>query len=41
MQVYDLAHVNKWSYIGYEWLFFAFFFCCAWAAMQYVRHQKR
>ena len=41
LQVFGLSHVNKWHYIGYQWIFFVVFFTGAWAALQYVRHQKR
>lgn len=41
LQVYSLHHVNKWSYVGYQWIFFFVFFTGAWAALQFKRHQKR
>ncbi|KAI7843801.1 hypothetical protein COHA_002699 [Chlorella ohadii] len=41
LQYYDLEHVNKWAWLGWEALFFAAFVAAAWAALSLVRHQRR
>lgn len=38
---YDLNGIDKWAFLGYESLFFVFFFGLAWAALVFVRHEKR
>jgi hypothetical protein len=38
---YDLESMNKWTQLGYEFLFFIAFFLLAWAALAFKRHQKR
>lgn len=41
LQYFDLEHVNKWAWLGWEALFFAGFVVAAWAALSLVRHQRR
>lgn len=41
LEYYDLGHVNKWAWLGWEALFFAAFLAAAWAALSLVRHQRR
>ena len=41
LQYYDLEHVSKWAWLGWEALFFAGFVVAAWAALSLVRHQRR
>lgn len=38
---FDMGSVNKWTYLGYESLFFIFFFLAAWAGMTFMRYQSR
>jgi len=41
LEFYGLEKQNKWAQLGYESLFFAGFTFLAWAALAFVRHQKR
>lgn len=41
LKYYGLDGVSAWEYLGYECIFFALFFCCAWAALQFMRVVKR
>lgn len=41
LEYYDLEHVNKWAWLGWEALFFVAFLAAAWAALSLVRHQRR
>lgn len=41
LEYYDLEHVNKWAWLGWEALFFVAFLAVAWAALSLVRHQRR
>ncbi len=41
LEYFSLDGINKWAYVGYESLFFVGFFFAAWAALQFVRWDKR
>eukprot|EP00884_Botryococcus_braunii_P014587 jgi/Botrbrau1/23129/Bobra.0243s0059.1 len=41
LDFYSLTGLNKWGQLGYETIFFFAFFVLAWAALAFVRHQKR
>ena len=41
LEYFSLDGINKWAYVGYESLFFVAFFFAAWAALQFVRWDKR
>ncbi len=41
LQFLGLEGQSKWAFLGYESLFFCFFFGCAWAAVQFIRWDKR
>ena len=41
MQYYSIGAGSKWHQLGFEFIFFVVFFVLAWAALAFVRHQKR
>jgi ATP-binding cassette, subfamily G (WHITE), member 2 len=41
LEFYSLSGVDKWAQLGYESLFFVGFFVLAWAALAFIKHQKR
>ena len=41
LEYFSLSGINKWAYVGYESLFFVGFFFAAWAALQFIRYDKR
>ena len=41
LEYYNLAGVNKWAYLGYNSLFFVFFFLCTWVIMSFKKYQVR
>ena len=41
LQFLGLEGQSKWAFIAYESLFFCFFFVCAWAAVHFIRWDKR
>ena len=41
LQFLGLEGQSKWAFLGYESLFFCFFFACAWATVQFIRWDKR
>ena len=41
LQYFGLAQVNKFSYVGYDALFFVAFGVLAYLALSYIRHDKR
>ena len=41
LEYFSLNGINKWAYVGYESLFFVGFFFAAWAALQFIRYDKR
>ena len=41
LEYLGLEGQSKWAFIGYETLFFCFFFGCAWAAVQFIRWDRR
>lgn len=41
LSYYDLEHVSKWAWLGWEALFVLAFACAAWAALALVRHPRR
>jgi hypothetical protein len=38
---YDIRGQSKWRNVGYEAIFIPVFFLAAWAALTFIRHQKR
>ena len=41
LEYYGLKYANKWAYVGYLSIFWAVFVILAWAALSFVRHQRR
>jgi ATP-binding cassette subfamily G (WHITE) protein 2 len=41
LKFYDLEGVNKWTWLGYQALFFPVFTICLWAALKWLQHTKR
>ena len=41
LQFYALAGVRKWDQLGYLTLFIGAFFTLFWAAITFIRHEKR
>ena len=41
LEYYNLDSVNKWTYLGYNALFFIFFFLCTWLIMTFKKYQSR
>ncbi|KAK9808054.1 hypothetical protein WJX73_010576 [Symbiochloris irregularis] len=41
LNFYSVEGDNKWVQLGYEAIFFVVFFLFAWAALSFVKHQKR
>jgi ATP-binding cassette, subfamily G (WHITE), member 2 len=41
LQYFGLSHVDKWSYIGYDSLFFVAYGILAYLALSYIKHEKR
>jgi ATP-binding cassette, subfamily G (WHITE), member 2 len=41
LDFYSLSGLNKWAQLGYETIFLIAFFVLAWAALAFMRHQKR
>ena len=41
LQFLGLEGQSKWAFLCYESLFFCFFFACAWAAVHFIRWDRR
>jgi ATP-binding cassette subfamily G (WHITE) protein 2 len=41
LEYYGMKGTNKWAYVGYLSLFWCAFVVFAWAALSFVRHQRR